>query len=187
MSSITRLCLFVPFLLWCWLMMMVVHETGHVLGALATGGVVTEIVLQPFTISRTDVSPNPRPLAVTWAGPAIGTLVPLIAWAGAEITNMRFAHLARFFAGFCLIANGAYLAIGSFEAIGDAGKLLQYGSQVWQLILFGLIATSAGFWLWHGQGTKFGLGESNNQDSSADVYISIALFATTFVAMLFLG
>src|SRR5688572_25169571 len=64
-----------------WLLMMLVHEAGHVLGALATGGVVRRVVWHPLAISRTDVDPNPAPLTVVWAGPLVGCLAPvLVAW-----------------------------------------------------------------------------------------------------------
>ena len=49
-----------------WFAMMAVHELGHVVGALVTGGVVERVVLHPLTISRTDVSPNPEPSIVVW-------------------------------------------------------------------------------------------------------------------------
>jgi hypothetical protein len=43
-----------------WLLFMVVHEGGHVLGAWATGGRVTRVVLSPVALNRTDVSPTRR-------------------------------------------------------------------------------------------------------------------------------
>ena len=47
-----------------WLGMQAVHELGHVLGALASGGRVARVVLHPLTISRTDLVANPRPALV---------------------------------------------------------------------------------------------------------------------------
>jgi hypothetical protein len=54
-----------------------------------------------------------------------------------------------FFAGFCLIANGLYIGVGSFEAIGDAGDMLRHGSPRWTLILFGAVSALFGLWVWH--------------------------------------
>ena len=54
-----------------WLGMQAVHELGHVCGAWLTSGQVTRVVLDPLTISRTDLGLNPHPLIVVWAGPAI--------------------------------------------------------------------------------------------------------------------
>ena len=50
----------------CWFAMMAVHELGHVVGALVTGGSIERMVLYPLAISRTDVSPNPHPAIVVW-------------------------------------------------------------------------------------------------------------------------
>src|SRR5208282_6187597 len=95
------------FLPLCWLAMMAVHELGHVVGAVATGGRVERVVLHPLTISRTDVSPNPHPLMVVWAGPSVGVLLPLAFLSAAKLSKLTWTYLAQFFAGFCLIANGA--------------------------------------------------------------------------------
>lgn len=139
-----------------WMGMQAVHESGHVLGAWLTGGRVAQVVLHPLTISRTDLAENPSPLFVVWAGPIAGCVIPLIAWRVAR--RWRWSFLLRFFAGFCLVANGAYIAIGSFDHVGDCGDMLRHGSAIWQLWLFGLITVPAGFFLWHGLGPQFGLG-----------------------------
>jgi hypothetical protein len=120
-----------------WLGMMVVHEFGHVVGAWWTGGTVSKVVLSPLTISRTTLSHNPAPLLVVWSGPVLGVLIPLSAWLIARQFKMPGAFLLRFFAGFCLIANGAYIAFGSFDNIGDAGDLLVHGASKWQLWTLG--------------------------------------------------
>lgn len=143
---------FIPF---CWLAMQAVHELGHVAAALATGGKVTQILLHPLAISRTDVVPNPRPLVVCWAGPLVGAFLPSFAWLAARAARCRGLYMFRFFAGFCLIANGAYIGIGAFGGIGDAGELLSLGMPAWALIAFGLLTTPAGLWMWHGLGKDF--------------------------------
>ena len=56
---------------------------------------------------------------------------------------------AMFFAGFCLLANGAYIAVGSIDKVGDCGEMLKHGSPLWTLLLFGAITIPIGFWLWH--------------------------------------
>src|SRR4051794_31007732 len=105
--------LIVSALLASWLGMQAIHEFGHVVGAWWTGGRVAEVVLHPLTISRTDLAENPSPLLVVWAGPVLGCLLPLVPWGLAEALRWPWAYLPRFFAGFCLIANGAYIAGGS--------------------------------------------------------------------------
>src|SRR5688572_11187264 len=102
-----------------WLGMQAVHEFGHMCGAWLTGGQVRRVVLHPLTISRTDLAVNPQPLVVVWAGPIFGVLVPLAIWLIAAACLFPGASVLRFFAGFCLVANGLYIGIGSFEGAGD--------------------------------------------------------------------
>jgi hypothetical protein len=142
----------------CWLAMQVVHEAGHAIAARMTGGRATAVVLHPLAISRTDVSPNPHPLIVVWGGPVAGSLLPLGWWAIATVLRSSSAYLWRFFAGFCLVANGAYLGYGLIEPIGDANDVLRYGGHMWQLAAFAIVTVIAGFALWHRQGSHFGWG-----------------------------
>ena len=138
--------------------MQAVHELGHVAGAAITGGRVVRVVLHPLTISRTDVAPNPRPLVVVWAGPVVGVLAPLATWGVWRALRIPGVFVLRFFAGFCLVANGAYLAGGSLGGVGDCGEMLRHGTPMWMLWLFGAVTIPLGLWLWHGQGEHFGLG-----------------------------
>jgi hypothetical protein len=136
-------------LLGSWFAMQAVHELGHVIAAWLTGGTVQRVVLHPLDISRTDVSPNPRPLAVAWAGPVVGSILPLIIVALIWRKTGALPTCAAFFAGFCLIANGAYIGAGSFGGIGDAGDMLRHGSPRWLLATFGVACMFAGLWIWH--------------------------------------
>jgi hypothetical protein len=166
-----------------WLGMQAVHELGHIVGAWLTEGRVERVVLNPLTISRTDVSHNPSPLIVVWAGPIFGAAVPLLLWLVASKARRPDAFVVRFFAGFCLVANGLYIGVGSFGRIGDCGEMLRQGSAAWQLWLFGAATVPIGIWLWHGQGSHFGLGDANGRVSRATAYTSLA----ACVALLVLG
>ena len=139
----------------CWVGMQAAHELGHVAALWATGGTVAKVVLHPLTISRTDPGVNPRPLLEVWAGPAVGVLLPLAACGVARAAHFSGAYLLRFFAGFCLIANGCYLGAAPLDAVGDARTLLVLGSSMWQLGLFGVVCVPLGVYLWHGQGKHF--------------------------------
>jgi len=156
-----------------WLGMQAIHELGHVLGAWVTGGRVERVVLHPLTISRTDLAVNPKPLIVTWAGPAVGIVLPLLIWRAAAALRLPGAFVFRFFAGFCLLANGLYIGIGSFDGIGDCGDLLRHGAPVWHLWLFGAIMAPVGLWLWHRQGPHFGLGPANQEVSREVAYATL--------------
>jgi hypothetical protein len=132
-----------------WFGMQAVHEFGHVLAAWVTGGTVQQVVLHPLTISRTDVSPNPHPLVVVWAGPLVGVILPITAAVCSRWVLPAGRRFLEFFAGFCLIANGVYIGAGSFGGVGDAGDMLRHGSPRWLLAAFGLLSAICGLWIWH--------------------------------------
>jgi hypothetical protein len=157
-----------------WLGMQAVHELGHIVAAQITGGRVSNVALHPLGISRTDVAENPHPLVVAWTGPIFGALAPLVAWQLAAACRVRVAFLLRFFAGFCLVANGFYIGLGSFARIGDCGEILRHGAAPWQLWLFGLLTVPAGFALWNGQGRHFGFSRSHPVNRTATITASAA-------------
>jgi len=173
-------------LAYSWLAMMVVHEFGHCLHLWGSGGSVRQVILHPLVISRTDWHDNPRPLFVAWGGVVWGCVLPLIFWAAASASRWRFWYLARFFAGFCLIANGAYMLLGSFDNIGDAGDILALGSPRWTLWLFGAVAWGLGLALWHGLGPHFGLTKKPpSVDRSAALAVTLALLLLVAVELIF--
>lgn len=145
------------------------------------------MVLHPLTISRTDVAVNPEPLIVVWAGPIFGVLAPLVAWGAAQLGRAPFWYLLRFFAGFCLIANGVYLAVGSFDNVGDAGDLLRHGAATWQLWLFGALCVPSGFLLWHRLGPHFGFGDSDGAVSVPTAYGCLISLVITVTLMALFG
>lgn len=164
-----------------WLAMMAVHEAGHVIHAWLSGARVLGVVLHPLSFSRTELAANPHPQFVAWGGAAWGCLIPLALVAMARVAARSWAWLARFFAAFCLIANGAYLAGGVMFGPGggdDAGVLLAHGAARWQLLAFGLPALVAGLWLLNGLGPHFGLGPARGRvDRRAALAVAAALAA----------
>jgi hypothetical protein len=100
---------------------------------------------------------------------------------------MPGSFVLRFFAGFCLIANGLYISLGSFGRIGDCGEMLGHGSALWQLWLFGLVTVPVGIWLWHGQGAEFGVGKSPKVVSPAIAYAMLGIVLTVVAAELIIG
>ena len=164
MHRVRQLALILSTLCGSWLGMLAFHEFGHVLHAWASGGVVVGVELPLVGFSETRVSPNPHPQFVAWGGAVWGSLLPLVCWVIVRRLAPSLSFLAAFFAGFCLLANGAYLAAGSFVGgpndADDAHELLRHGAQAWQLISFGVVASAVGIRLWHGLGNCFGLGKS---------------------------
>lgn len=162
-----------------WLLMQVVHEGGHVLGAVLTGADVHKVILVPWELSRTDIGQSPRPLVVCWAGPLLGALIPVAALLATRLFAPTASFWFRFFAGFCLIANGAYIGFGAFSHDGDAGDLLRDGSPLWTLWLFGAITVPLGFRLWHGLGKEFGIGRTANAVHWRSAAVSCFVLVTT--------
>lgn len=177
MNRFYQLLLIATFLPLCWLAMQAVHESGHVTAAWATGGRVNKVVLHPLTISRTDAAGSAHALAVVWAGPVMGIALPLAILGIFKAARWKWEYLAQFFAGFCLIANGAYLGAGSFAGIGDAGDLVRLGSPKWCLWLFGLVAVPLGLYLWNGLGPSFGLGQGKGKVDGRAAVCSAALLS----------
>jgi peptidase M50B-like protein len=160
-----------------WIGMQVVHELGHVIAAWVTGAEVKRVVLTPTTLSRTDVVNNLHPLIVAWAGPIVGAALPVVLWVLAQLARLPGAFVFRFFAGFCLIANGLYIGLGSFGGVGDCGEMLRYGSPPWLLWLFGAVTAPIGLALWNRQGMHFGLGVgvAHGQVSRSVAYTTFAV------------
>jgi hypothetical protein len=168
-----------------WLVMMAVHEFGHVLHAWLSGGSVQRVVLHPLAISRTDVAPNPHPQFVAWGGAVWGSLIPLALLVSGGYLLPRYRFLLAFFAGFCCLANGLYLAAGSFTGAGDAGDLLRHGAASWQLILIGLPLSAAGLWLWNGLGPSFGYGPAAKPiDKRLAIKLALALVLWILVTLI---
>lgn len=147
-----------------WLVMMAVHELGHVIHAWGSGASVSNVELPALGFSRTDLANNPHPLFVAWGGAIWGVLIPLGAFGIARWWKLRFWYLLRFFGGFCAVANGAYMGAGSLIGAGDAGDLMRHGAPRWILILFGVLSLSLGLYLWHGLARYFAIvGEGGSQ------------------------
>jgi hypothetical protein len=171
-----------------WVAMMAVHELGHVLHAWLSGGEIQHVILSPWTISWTDVRPNPHPLFVAWGGVLWGSILPVAAWLLMKYFWKRYAFVAAWFAGFCLIANGTYIAAGSFLGArgDDGGAILDNGGSPWTLLAFGLPAAAAGLWLWHDLGTHFGIGHTQGEvDRRAAMGVTIMLIVLLAAEIIF--
>ena len=187
MKRIEQTVLMVTFLAFSWLAMQAVHELGHVTGAFLTNAEVSKVALHPCIISRTDLGHNPHPLLVVWAGPVIGSALPLLAFLLAKVCRNSGVYLFRFFAGFCLIANGVYIAFGPSDGAADTGVMMQYGSPRWIMITFGLLTASLGLYLWNRQGQHFGLGDAKGIVSRKETIVSAVLLVAIVGIELMVG
>lgn len=155
--------------------MQVVHELGHIAAALATGAEIIKVYLHPLIISSTEIGDNPYPLVEVWGGPVVGVLIPLAALLLAYVVRMPGLYLFRFFAGFCLIVNGVYIAFGPSTGGADTAVMITHGTPRWLMVLFGLATAPLGLYLWHRQGPHFGLGDANGTVNRKAVVVSICL------------
>jgi hypothetical protein len=167
-----------------WLLFMAVHELGHVVAGWVTGADVRRVALGPLVISETILGENPHPMALVWVGPLVGSLLPLVGWAALELSKSSRAYLARFFAGFCLVANGAYIGADAFFENGDGMVMVACGTPRWVMVLFGVAAVAAGLATWHRLGPKFGLGEGRGRVGRSDALFVTALLAAVILAEL---
>ncbi len=151
--NLTQLTIALAVIVASWYAMMGVHEVGHCLGAMATGGKIERVEMPLVGFSRTDVSGSGCPLAVVWAGPLFGAAAPLGLLAALGFVGRRVKHVILFFVGFCLLANGAYIGAGAFIQAGDCRELLRHGSPFWLLVAFGTLSSAAGLLVWHRMGS----------------------------------
>jgi hypothetical protein len=170
-----------------WLAMQIVHELGHVGAAWASGGKIAEVRLHPAAISYTLLSHNPQPLFVAWMGPLMGVAMPVLAWLIARWRSVRGWYVVQFFAGFCLVANGAYLAAGTYYRIGDANELLHFGTPPALVWLFGSLTFPTGLWLWNGLGQHFGLGPLAEQVDRKVTFVVTLLLGAIVASELAFG
>ncbi len=86
-------------------------------------------------------------------GPLLGVSLPLglLPWTRAAAPLVR--NVLQFFAGFCLVANGAYIAFGAIDMVGDCRVMFETGTPVWMMGAFGAVAVPAGLLTWHHLGS----------------------------------
>lgn len=182
-----QILLIVSTLAFSWLAMMVVHEAGHVLHLEASGGSIEQLTLHPLKLSHTLPGANPHPLITVVGGPLWGVMLPLLIWWIIRQVAPARSYLAAFYAGFCLVANGAYLVGDAVLQGGDGREFIQHGIPPWALIAAGLPVVAAGLYVWHGLGPHFGLAKSPAQIPQSDALAMAALTTTLILVELVFG
>ncbi|MDF1843199.1 MAG: M50 family metallopeptidase [Rubripirellula sp.] len=137
-----RLAVFAVTAIWAWTVMTMAHELGHVLAGIVGGGKLIYLELRPWHLPDSQFVGDPFPWVTLWAGPVLGSLVPL----GIAVLIKRPA--TWFIAWFCLLANGLYLLLGLLSGGPelDTNKLIRAGSSTAALAIIALIATTFGYW-----------------------------------------
>lgn len=171
-----------------WYGMMLVHELGHVLAAFVTGSRIDAVRVPFFGLSQTEIATYKHPIVVIVMGPVVGVLLPLAAWLVIRMRPLArrigpaAVVLSRFFAGFCLVANGGYLASGLVSPVGDVADLAALGEPMWLVGGVGLAMAAVGLAVWNGLGPAFGLGVSAHP---CDRALFRAAYAAAIVVLAF--
>jgi hypothetical protein len=165
-----------------WLLFLWTHESGHILAALFTDGQIEQVVLHPLTFSRTDVSPNPAPMFVAWAGALLGPLIAAIVLLPMRCIPAQGRALYRTLLGFVLIANGVYIGLGIVQPVADAADMIRLGAPRWTLGLYGVPATALGLVLWEGLNPMGSLPRSPARTDKISAFILATLALVLAIA-----
>jgi len=124
-----------------WVVMILTHESGHLVGGFISGATLTDFDLAPWRMPYSLHAPDPYPLVTLWSGPLLGVTVPL---AVAGILRRRWAW---FIADFCLVANGGYLAIAwiSGDRLLDTARLLSAGAHPASIAIYCVTTIGLGY------------------------------------------
>lgn len=135
----------------------ILHELGHAIAACATGGTVVSVSVSPLTWSATPYK-SPEPMAVTWGGFLLGTMIPLVALGVLWCLKSRLSFWAALLATVALLINGAYMLAGAATGSGDALVLMKLGLARHTLYITGAAMLAAGIALVLPMGTLLGIG-----------------------------
>ena len=124
-----------------WVVMTFTHETGHILGGWIGGATLTDYDVAPWHLPYSLHSPDPHPLLTLWSGPILGALAPALL--AVAVRHVWF----RFVADFCLIANGAYLALAwvAGDRLLDTPRLLEAGTSPISVVVFCAVTIGIGY------------------------------------------
>jgi hypothetical protein len=127
--------------------MMAIHELGHVLSTKINGGTIDYVELRPWLLSQTERHGSTHELVDVWAGPLFGSIAPVLIWLVLRSRSEILKFYTGFWAGFCLIINGLYLALGWWGGeANDSGELLKGGTPLAILIGLGLLMAASGLY-----------------------------------------
>ncbi|MEZ6122951.1 MAG: hypothetical protein R3C49_07220 [Planctomycetaceae bacterium] len=124
-----------------WSVMAVTHECGHLLCGWCCGGTLKAADLRPWHLPFSIFDPDPHPLMTAWGGPILGVLIPVLM--AAAIRH----RIATLIAGFCVLANGLYLATAwlTGDRYLDTAQLLLHGASPVSIAVFCVITITTGY------------------------------------------
>lgn len=121
--------------------MVTFHELGHLLGGWLGGATLVSYDLTPWRLPYSLHAPDPKPLLTLWAGPIFGVAVPLL------LALCLRRPWAWWIADFCLVANGAYLALGWISGAPhlDTARLLDAGASPLAIGVYCIVTLATGY------------------------------------------
>ncbi len=124
-----------------WVVMTFTHEMGHIIGGACCGGVLQSAELRPWRLPYSFFEPDPFPLVTLWAGLLIGVLAPL------AVAMLVRRDWIWFIANFCVLANGAYIAVAWFsgDRYLDTPRLLEHGASPFTLAAYCVLTIGVGY------------------------------------------
>jgi hypothetical protein len=158
------------------------HEAGHVAAAWATGGVVREFVVHPFSSSHVEIEPDPAPLVTHAAGVLLGPALALVA---ALLCPRRAPSPVPLLLGLtatcALAASGIYAVVGTVLDEGDPATLIRLGWPAAWLVGGGTVGLCAGLcWAIH-LIRDYGFHRSSLLGTMAIVTLAVAPYLTALV------
>ena len=140
-SMAQRTAIFATLLAVSWTVMTVCHEVGHLVGGWAGGATLIQADVVPWRLPYSLHQPDPFPLLTLWSGPLLGIAIPV------AIAALIRQDWAWFIADFCLVANGAYLALAwvTSDRLLDTHRLLAAGASPLTIATFCLITIAVGY------------------------------------------
>ncbi len=115
----------------------IMHELGHALAVIATGGEVSFIEVSPFSWSYTHYISDPEPMATSWGGFLWGTMIGVFTFLILWIVRSRLSLFGAVFAVTSLAYAGIYMLVGAVLRIGDSAALMWMGIPQAVLIAIG--------------------------------------------------
>lgn len=117
----------------------IVHELGHGLTLIATGGELDFIEVSPFSWSYAHYRSNPEPMATSWSGFLWETIFGVLAFSILWIAKSRLSLFGVVLAIASLAGTGIYMLVGAVLRIGDSAALIRMGVPPAVLVITGSV------------------------------------------------
>ncbi len=115
-----------------------IHESGHALNAVLTGGSLNKITMSPLSWCYASTSGGNETFVV-WGGFLWQTIVPTVVLLLLWYFKSRLSLYALFLVLVSFGASGVYMIAGAVAGVGDGGSLVRYGVPPFLLLTVGSV------------------------------------------------